>query len=126
MTETITTGNYYKKGEKHYILYEEVMDGLADPISNVIKYGEGVLSVQKKGPVASFMIFEEKKKSLSNYVTPFGTIMIGVDAKKVKCEEKENDIRIEVEYALEINYEHLADCSLHLNIQSQNMAKLTL
>lgn len=126
MTETITTGNYFKKGEKHYVLYEEIVDGFTEPVSNMIKFEEGILSVQKKGPVSSLMVFEEKKKNLSNYVTPFGTIMIGVDAKKVKYEEQDNFINVDVEYALEMNYEHLADCSLRLNIQSQKAAKLVL
>ncbi|MBD5543215.1 MAG: DUF1934 domain-containing protein [Lachnospiraceae bacterium] len=118
-TETITIGNYYKKNNCHYLFYEEVMEGFSTPVKNMIKFSQGQLSVQKKGVVISNMIFEERKKNLSNYVTPYGDIMIGIDAKSVELQESEQQIQVRVEYAMEINYEHLADCSLTIDIKEK-------
>lgn len=118
-TETITVGKYYKRNDCHYLFYEEMMEGFQGSVKNMIKFSEGEVSVQKKGVITSHMIFEERKKNLSNYVTPYGNIMVGIDAKKVELKEEEQQIQVQVEYAMEINYEHLADCSLTIDIKEK-------
>lgn len=118
-TETITVGNYYKKDDSHYLFYEEMIEGFSEPVKNRITFSKGQLSVQKNGVIASNMIFEEKKKNLSNYVTPYGNIMVGIDAKKVELKEEERQIKVQVDYAMEVNYEHLADCSLTIDIKEK-------
>lgn len=62
------------------------------------------------------MIFEEKRKNITDYRTPFGSILIGIDTRQIQVEEAEKQIRVNVDYALEINYEHLADCKLSMNV----------
>lgn len=118
-TETITVGNYYKKDGCHYLFYEEMLEGFDKPVKNAVKFSEGQLTVRKKGLVTSNMIFEERKKNLSNYVTPYGNIMVGIDAKRVELKEGEQEVQVQVEYAMEVNYEHLADCSLTIDIKEK-------
>ena len=55
------------------------------------------------------MVFEENKKNMTNYLTPYGGILIGLDTSKVSFTESEKEIRVNVDYALEVNYEYLAD-----------------
>jgi len=43
-----------------------------------------------------------------------GSLLVGIDAYRVDVREKENEITVEVEYALEINNEHLADCHIRI------------
>ena len=62
------------------------------------------------------MSFEENKKSLTNYATPFGNILIGIDTKKITLTESNDKIQIDVDYALEANYEFLADCKINIEI----------
>ena len=45
---------------------------------------------------------------MTNYSTPYGDILIGIDAKKVDYKEEENRIVVDVDYALEGDYEHFA------------------
>lgn len=119
MIETINSGQYYKKGSHHYILFDEVTEGYDKPTRNLIKFGEGLCSVNKQGVVNVNMLFEEKKRNLTNYVTPFGNIMIGIDTRRVELCEDENQIHLSVNYALEANYEHLADCKLKIAVRSR-------
>lgn len=55
------------------------------------------------------------------YTTPFGSLMMGIDARRISVEESEEEIYAQVEYALDINYEHLADCTIQLRVQSKGM-----
>lgn len=118
-TETITIGSYYKRKDCHYLFYEEMIEGFHEPVKNMVKFSRGQLSVQKKGVITSNMLFEERKKNLSNYVTPYGNIMVGVDARSIELKEEQQQIQVRVEYAMEINYEHLADCSLAIHIKEK-------
>lgn len=115
--ETITTADYYQRNGNHYIVYEEMMEGFTEVIQNRIKFNESSLIVSKKGLVNVEMIFEENKKYITSYVTPYGNILIGVDTEFISLEEKENQIRLEVGYVLEANYQHLADCKIEMELR---------
>lgn len=117
--EVITAGEYYYRNGKHYILYDEVMEGFEGLTKNRIKIGKDFLDISKKGVSNVHMSFEKNKKNLTSYQTPFGNLLIGIDARKVHIAEEENEIDIKVEYDLEVNYEHLAECSLTMNIRSK-------
>ena len=48
--------------EKHYILYDEVLEGMAGTIKNKIKItGTDCLEIMKSGVTSSHMVFENKK-----------------------------------------------------------------
>ena len=117
--EVITSGTYYKKNNKHYVLYDEVMEGSTDVTKNVIKIGTDSMEVTRKGPATVHMMFEKDKKNVSYYYTPFGNLLIGIDAKEIQIEESELDINVKVKYGLEINYEHVADCHITVDVKSK-------
>ncbi len=113
---TILPAEYYWKNGKHYVIYEEVAEGYTGATRNVIKFQDHTLDVIKKGEVNVHLLFEENRKNLSNYATPFGEIMVGINTTHMEMTENENQIRLDVSYGLEVNYQHLADCRISLNI----------
>ena len=115
--ETITPAEYFMRNGSHYVIYDEVMEGFAENTRNVIKFKDSLVEVTKKGLMNVHMVFEEKKKNMTSYVTPFGNILIGIDTADVKIKEEEDNISVNVEYTLEANYEHLADCKIEMNIR---------
>lgn len=114
--ETITAAEYYKKNDSHYVIYEEATEGFRDTTKNIIKWNGQTLELTKRGLVNVHMIFEEKKKNMTDYRTPFGSILIGIDTKQIQVTEKEDEISVHVDYALAINYEHLADCQISMKV----------
>jgi len=118
--EVITSGTYYKKNNKHYVLYEEVMEGTTEITKNVIKIGEDSMEVTRKGPATVHMVFEKDKKNVSYYYTPFGNLLIGIDAREIQIDESELDINVKVNYGLEINYEYVADCHITVDVKSKD------
>ena len=72
------------------------------------------------------MVFQENKKNLTNYNTPFGQILVGIDTKKIQVEEHEDNIVVDVDYALDINYEFLSDCHIRINICSKENSSFSL
>ena len=118
--EVITSGSYYKKNGRHYILYDEVAEDTAGTTKNIIKLGDEVLDITKRGETNVHMMFEKNRKNVTYYYTPYGSLLIGIDAKSVDVQETENDIDVKVNYELEVNYEHMADCCITMNIKSKD------
>ena len=115
--EIITPGSYYRKNNSHYVLYDEVT-GQDEITKNVVRFDGNVLTISKRGFTNVEMIFEENKRNMTNYVTPYGTLLVGIDTDKVDIRESEDSINIDIDYALDINYEHLADCKIKMEIRN--------
>ena len=126
LIETVVVGDYYKKNDRHYVLYEEMLEGFNQPTKNRLKFSEHMLEISRSGLVNVHMVFQENKKNLSNYNTPFGQIPIGIDTKKIQIEEEQENIVVDVEYALDVNYEFLSDCHIKINIASKQNSGFSL
>ena len=124
--ETITAGDYYKKNDYHYVVYDELTEGFEESTKNIIKFNDRELYLTKHGLVNVHMVFEENKKNITNYVTPYGSILIGIETEKVDLKEEEKRIRVDVLYSLEVNYEHLADCNIVMDIRDKKDADISL
>ena len=116
--EMIVRGDYYQKNGKHYILYEEILEGAEERVKNVIKISPSSMDIIKKGVTNSRMLFEKNKKNLSCYSTPVGNLVVGIQANHFYVEEQENSIKVNVDYSLDINYEHMSDCRICVDVQS--------
>ena len=116
--EMIVRGDYYQKNGKHYILYEEILEGAEERVKNVITISPSSMDIIKKGVTNSCMLFEKNKKNLSCYSTPVGNLVIGIQANHFYVEEQENSIKVNVDYSLDINYEHMSDCRICVDVQS--------
>ena len=116
--EMIVRGDHYQKNGKHYILYEEILEGAEERVKNVIKISPSSMDIIKKGVTNSRMLFEKNKKNLSCYSTPVGNLVIGIQANHFYVEEQENSIKVNVDYSLDINYEHMSDCRICVDVQS--------
>ena len=116
--EMIVRGDYYQKNGKHYILYEEILEGAEERVKNVIKISPSSMDIIKKGVTNSRMLFEKNKKNLSCYSTPVGNLVIGIQANHFYVEEQENSIKVNVDYSLDINYEHMSYCRICVDVQS--------
>lgn len=119
--ETITPAKYYLKNGKHYVLYDEVVEGLPGVIKNKIKITDGkILEIIKSGSTNSHMIFEEGKSNLTIYDTPYGQFHLDTHTSTLEVMEYENEISVKVEYGLDMNNQKVADCTVFLSIKPKS------
>lgn len=115
--ESIYPGQYYEKNGARYILYEEPMEGYDQVTKVTIKIKPTELVLTKKGIINVRMDFVEKQKNMTNYQTPFGSLLFGVDTSSIQIQEKEDDLQIQVDYVLDLNYEYLSDCKIEILVK---------
>ena len=108
--EVINFGQYYKKGEKHYLLYEATKCR--------IKVSEKELELQKRDASNTRLLFLPGEAYMTNYETPYGSLLVGVNTRSLELYEEEEFLRATLKYGLEINGEKTGECTLVLKVQS--------
>lgn len=124
--EIVVPGKYYFRNGNHYLRYEEMFEDFTEPTVNYIKMTPRGMEVQKRGLINMSMIFERGKKNMSYYSTPFGTFQMGIAATALEFSATEEGIHMKVDYALDMNDEHVADCYLTVKAQPKGARGLSL
>ena len=122
--EIVVPGQYYFRNGSHYLRYEEMLDDSAQTTVNYIKMSSEGVEIRKQGQVNVHMVFEQGKKNKTFYNTPYGTLQMGIAATGLELKESEDDIQMKVDYALDMNEEHVADCYLTVQAQSKDPMNL--
>ena len=104
--EVITPATYYLKNGKHYVIYDEMVEGMPGTIQNKIRIaGNNLLEIKKSGLANTKMVFERDK-------------LIGIFTKNMQVDVTEKNIDVCVNYELDINSEKVANCDIKMNIRA--------
>lgn len=122
--EMVHVGQYYERNGTHYILYEERMEGIAEPIKNRIKVRESRMELQKRGPVTANMVFEEQKSQSSTYAIPYGSFLMETYTTKVEIQKEEESFLAKASYELNVNGVRCASCDIRLLVQPRKTFRL--
>lgn len=119
--ELISSGTYIFENGKHLIQYEEV-DEEDQEITNVtLLLEEDHVEIIKQGMSNVQMVFDSSRKTTSCYKTPYGDLMVGINTTDISMKELEDIINVELKYALDMNYNHVADCKVMIKIASKDV-----
>lgn len=124
--EVITSGDYFWKNGKHYILYDEVIDGIEESIRNTIKISENRMEVKKTGAATALLSFAEGERSTTSYATPMGEMLVQLTTTKIEQEWEEDHLHVAIDYSLDINYDHVSDCQITVDVCPRVGADLQL
>ena len=116
---TETPAQYFKKNDSHYLLYEETVEGFDKISKNRIKFTDNCLELTRKGIVDTHMVFEEKKTHMTDYVTPYGKVLLGVRTEKIVVREWAERIQVTVEYVLEMDEKPLSECRMTIEVKER-------
>ena len=102
--ELVTPGSLIRDGQGRYtISYEESeLTGL-EGTTTVLRIEGGRVTLLREGSVNSQMVFEEGRRHLSMYETPYGSLSVGINTKRMKNTVGENGGDLEIDYAVEID-----------------------
>ena len=115
--EVLVPAVYFFKNGKHYILYDEVAEGMQGVTKNKIKInGEQSLEIMKTGIVNAHMVFEKDKQMQTCYGTPYGQMLVSTYTTGLDLKESEDEIAMKVEYELTVNYQPVAECEIFMKV----------
>ncbi|MBQ7919595.1 MAG: DUF1934 domain-containing protein [Lachnospiraceae bacterium] len=114
---TTSLGQYFEKSGSCYLLYEEEQEGFDKPVKNRVKYKKGYMELVKTGLINSRMVFEEGKTIMTSYNSPYGEMLMGVNTSSMRITEREDLIRIEVDYSLEVDERPMSKSKITIKIK---------
>ena len=69
---------------------------------------------------------KKNKKTLSYYQTPYGIMNMGIAATRIQMDEQKDNIDVRVDYALNLNENYVADCTIYMNVKSRDSGNFSL
>ena len=121
--EVINVGRFSEINDKIYVKYDEMLDGEKNLTRNLIKIGESSVEITKMGSVSANMKFCANEKTMCLYNTPFGSLHLGILARNVDINKKEETIHILIEYSIEVNDEQISENKVEICIKQQDKAE---
>ncbi len=102
--ELVTSGTLKRDGQGGFtISYQESeLTGLEGTTTKLHICG-GKVTLLREGSINSQMVFEEGRRHLSMYETPYGELSIGVNTKRMRSTLGEAGGDLEIDYAIEID-----------------------
>lgn len=116
---TKASGLYQFQNEKHYIRYDEMIEGVEGAIKNIIKIAPDQVSISKKGAANTTMTFQLGEVTSTNYHTPYGTLLLQIKTTQMRVEEDADQIDIHLEYTISADENILSRNRTLIKIQSQ-------
>ena len=82
------------------------------------------VTLLRTGPVCSQMVFEEGRRHLSMYNTPYGAMAIGVNTHHLLAEVDDKGGDIEIDYAIEVDHAMAGRNIFKINVKEAEGASL--
>ena len=65
------------------------------------------------------MVFEEGRRHLSMYDTPYGALSVGINTRKMRAELDARGGNIEIDYAIEIDHAVAGENLFRINVREK-------
>ena len=120
VVELVTEGMLEPAGDGWQLTYEESdLTGLKGVTTSFL-VEPGRITLSRKGPLSSQMVFQEGVFHQSLYQMEFGALMITVCANRVSYDISENGGTIDLTYAIEIEQSAAGYIEYHLDIKTKS------
>ena len=104
--ELVTQGTLQWESGVYTLTYQEgELTGMENTQTTItVEHGGECVTLMRSGGYNSQMVFEEGRRHLSMYNTPYGAMAIGVNTRHLLAELDEKGGCIEVDYTLEVEH----------------------
>ena len=122
--ELVTEGRLEKADDIYTLTYQESeITGLGSTLTTILVEGEQV-TMMRAGEFNAQMVFQEGRRHLSLYNTPYGSMTIGVHTNHLMAELTDQGGDIEVDYAIEMDHAVAGRNIFRINVKEADSASL--
>ena len=117
--EVVTPGDFYKKENFYYAVYEETEISGMSGTTTTLKISKDKFSLIRMGSTSAKMDFDKKTKSISMYNTPYGTLELKIETKDLDIDIDDNGGNVLVNYNMSLSGQTPYNTILKINIKTQ-------
>ena len=122
--ELVTAGRLMKDKAGYTLSYQESeITGREGTLTTIQVEGEQV-TLMRMGEFNSQMVFQEGRRHLSMYNTPYGAMSVGVNTRHLLADLSDKGGDIEIDYAIEIDHAIAGRSVFQIKVREANGATL--
>ena len=120
--ELVTEGRLLDCGDDGLSLsyQESELTGMEGTLTTFQVEKSGRITLLRMGEVNSQMVFEEGRRHLSLYQTPYGDLSVGILANKVRNTLNMSGGELEIDYAIEIDHALAGQNLFQIKVREDN------
>ena len=120
--ELVTEGCLQPDGADGYTLsyQESEVTGLEGTLTT-FQIEPDRVTLLRVGEVNSQMVFQEGRRHLSMYDTPYGALSVGINTKKMRARLDAAGGQIEIDYAIEIDHAVAGENLFHIHVRQKGL-----
>ncbi|SHH51218.1 DUF1934 domain-containing protein [Clostridium grantii] len=118
--EIVTKGEFYKKDDSFFAVYEETKISGMEGTTTILKVKGDEFSLIRKGTTNTKMKFIDKDESISLYNTPYGTLELIICTNKLDIQVNEDGGEVSIDYDLIVDGQKTSKTKLKVNITAKN------
>lgn len=121
--ETMTPAQYYMKNGKHYVVYDEILDGLEGTLKSTIKFTENQVELIRNGAASARMIFQPGQEHMVIYQTPMGPLSISLYTEDMEVAIGEEKISLRIDYSLKTEDIVVSESTVNISLCPKELAR---
>ena len=121
--ETMTPGQYYLKNGKHYVVFDEMLEGLEGSVKSTIKFTEDQVELIRNGAASTRMVFQPGHENMVIYQTPMGPLSISLYTEEIRAQIGEERMKLEIEYSLKTEGVVVSESTVNIEICPKELVR---
>ena len=121
--QVVTEGTMKTEGDTVYLSYEESEVTGMEGTTTVFHVEPERVTLLRMGNVSSEMVFEEGRRHMSLYSTPYGSMEVGILARKLRSTLDQNGGKLEINYDIEINHTLAGQSLFRIDVRESSPVK---
>ena len=121
--ETMTPGQYYLKNGKHYVVFDEMLEGLEGSVKSTIKFTEDQVELIRNGAASTRMLFQPGHENMVIYQTPMGPLSISLYTEEIRAQIGEGRMKLEIEYSLKTEGVVVSESTVNIEICPKELVR---
>ena len=121
--ELVTEGKLEDAGGALRLSYQESELTGMEGTTTVFHVEPERVTLLRMGNVSSEMVFEEGRRHMSLYSTPYGSMEVGILARKLRSTLDQNGGKLEINYDIEINHTLAGQSLFRIDVRESSPVK---
>jgi uncharacterized beta-barrel protein YwiB (DUF1934 family) len=116
--EFSTEGTFEQTENGYRLTYQESQATGMEGVTTSMIINPSAITLERVGAMNSLMILEKGRRTVCNYDTGFGSIMMGVYTREISSELSENGGELYFHYTLDINSDMASSHDIFISVRT--------
>lgn len=122
--ETLTPAQYFYKNGKHYVTYDEVIEGMEGSLRSTLKFTENYAELIRNGMASTRMVFQPGQERMMIYHTPMGPLSLSLYTENLTTQIGEECMKLKIDYSLKAEGSVISESTVMIELCPKELKKI--